>query len=106
MACGDRVQVTVTSWGVCWKWIFPYPCKKSSIQTRLHWQFTPSRTRFALFQKKFEGCCAGTLYEWSDGFTLFGNGNGPWISQTRERFLVDGATTALGNCPFGPPPIT
>jgi hypothetical protein len=41
MTCGARETVTVTHWGVCWKWIFPYPCKKTTQETRYHYDFRP-----------------------------------------------------------------
>src|SRR5215211_3824354 len=74
MACGDREQVSVSEWGICWKWGFiPYPCKKTSIKTRYHYMFNPYRTRFAFFQKKYQGCCGfyfirmvrGICYIWN-----------------------------------------
>lgn len=105
MACGDKVQITVTSWGVCWKAIFPYPCKKTSTQTRYHYLFNPHRSRLAILGKKYQGCCGTDLYEWSEGFAIFGTGNGAWIHQPAEKYLKSPATR-VGTCPFtDQPPI-
>jgi hypothetical protein len=101
MACGDRVQVTVTSWGVCWKWIFPYPCKKSSTQTRYEYVFNPYRSRFAFFAKHYEGCCGGVLFKWPEGFAIFGTGNGPWVNTPITKLLSSPAE-GIGDCPFTP----
>src|SRR5262249_42596642 len=104
MACGDREQISVTEWGICWKWGFiPYPCKKTSIKTRYHYVFNPYRTRFGFFQNKYQGCCGFYLYEWSEGFAIFGTGNGPWVYETLDKYL-DSTATSIGDCPFNPPP--
>jgi hypothetical protein len=101
MACGDREQVQITKSGICWWGIFPYPCKKTSLEWRYHYVFIPYRTRFAFFERKYQGCCGASLYEWSEGATLFGTGNGPWVTNTLEKYLKRTATT-IGDCPFNP----
>jgi hypothetical protein len=80
MACGVRETVTVTRWGVCWKWIFPYPCKKTTQETRYQYDFRPWRTRFS----------------WSP---FRRSGNGPWVD-TLWTYLSDEVIGSSGNCPF------
>jgi hypothetical protein len=56
MACGDREQVSVTEWGICWKWGFiPYPCRKTSIKTRYHYMFNPYRYALRVLPKEVSG---------------------------------------------------
>ncbi|BCJ89911.1 hypothetical protein IZ6_06460 [Terrihabitans soli] len=103
MVCGVRETVTVTSWGVCWAWVVPYPCRKTSQKTRYHYDFRPWRTRFSWspFRYKYQGCCGGLLYEWSFWrWSPFGTGNGPWVD-TEWKYYSDSTIGSIGNCPFG-----
>ena len=102
MPCGTLEQVQVTSWGVCWKWGFiPYPCRKTKTVSRYHYDFRPWRTRFSwsLFRRKYQGCCGGTLFEWSYWtWSPFGTGNGPWVD-TPWMYLSEDQIGSVGNCP-------
>ena len=103
MVCGVRETVTVTSWGVCWAAFIPYPCRKTSQKTRYRYDFRPWRTRFSWspFRYKYQGCCAGLLYEWSFWrWSPFGTGNGPWVD-TQWTYFSDNTIGSIGNCPFG-----
>ena len=44
MACGERETVTIRYWGVCWRWIFPYPCRKTRQVQKYRYDFRPWRT--------------------------------------------------------------
>lgn len=51
-------------WAVCWKWIFPYPCKKYRTVTRWCCEFEwIKETRLFLFCI-LEGCAGGKRYRW------------------------------------------
>lgn len=108
MACGMRETVTVTRWGWCWKWGFiPYPCKKTTTETRYRYDFRPWRTRFSWFpfRRSYEGCCGGLLFAWSYWtWSPFGTGNGPWID-TLWTYYSGGEIGSTGECPFKDPVI-
>lgn len=103
MACGVRVTITETSWGVCWGWGFiPYPCKHTTQETYYQYDFRPWRTRFSwfLFRRSYEGCCGGALFAWSYGtWSPFGTGNGPWVDGN-WTYLSDGLIGSTDKCPF------
>jgi hypothetical protein len=103
MVCGVRVTFTATHWGVCWKWGFiPYPCKKTTQETRNQYDFHPWRRRFSwsLFRNSYQGCCDGALFGWSFwSWSPFGTGNGPWVDGTITYFS-DGVIGSIDDCPF------
>ena len=106
MACGQQETVTVRYWGVCWKWIFPYPCRKTKQVTRYRYDFRPWRTRFswAPNRRKYEACCGSRLYSWSYWtWNPFGTGNGPWVD-TDWLYYSSSPIGTTGDCPFTPPP--
>ncbi|MCH7964660.1 MAG: hypothetical protein IH852_12070 [Bacteroidetes bacterium] len=52
-------------WTVCWKWIFPYPCKKYRTVTKWCCFFSwIKETRWGVFCT-LEGCADGQLYKWT-----------------------------------------
>ncbi len=53
---------TVSYWTVCWKWIFPYPCKKY----RDEWCYNFKRVKEYrwLFFCYNNGCMDGEKYTW------------------------------------------
>ena len=89
--CRRRVSVAVTHWGVCWKWGFiPYPCQKTTTETRCQYDFRPWRTRFSWspFRRSYEGCCGDLLFAWSYWtWSPFGTGNGPWVDTFVDLLL-------------------
>ena len=106
MACGQRETVTISYWGVCWKWIFPYPCKKHKQVQKYRYDFRPWRTRFSYspFRRSYEACCGGFLFAWSYWtWSPFGSGNGPWVD-TDWLYYSDSVVGGTGeDCPFQPP---
>lgn len=105
MACGQLETITVTYWGVCWKWVFPYPCKKTKQVKRYHYDFQPWRTRFSWspFRRCYEACCGARLYAWCYWtWSPFGTGNGPWVD-TLWTYYSTNPIGATGDCPFGGP---
>ena len=106
MACGLRQTVTVTHLGWCWKWFIPYPCNKTTTETRYQYDFRPWRTRFSWFpfRKSYEGCCGGLLFAWSYWTWSTGTGNGPWVD-TLWTYLSDSEIGTTGQCPFNDPVI-
>lgn len=95
MACGQKELVWVTWWTVCWKWIFPYPCKKGGFQERYVYDFDIVRSEWALFRTKYKGCCGNRQFEWTSGFCLFCRGNwdlGP------ARFTFKSELNSVGVC--------
>ncbi|SFK00917.1 hypothetical protein SAMN05444581_101248 [Methylocapsa palsarum] len=102
MACGQRETITVTHWGVCWKWIFPYPCKKTINVIRYRYDFRPWREKFSWspFRRSYEGCCGGALFAWSYWtWSPFGTVSGPWVDTTLTYF-ADSTIGSVENCPF------
>lgn len=105
MACGDQVEVIETYWSVCWKWIFPYPCKKSRTVVRFRYDFLPWRTRLTWpFRCKYEGCCGARLYRWSNGCWL-GTGNSAWNQFSPLTRYFKTQQSPVGDCPFSDGPI-
>ena len=104
--CAEPVDVVESHWGVCWKWIFPYPCKKSSTVKKYRYDFLPWRTRFSWvpFRCSYEGCCGARLYSWSHG-CWWGSGNGAWNEFSARTEFFDSVQSPVGDCPFTPPPI-
>jgi hypothetical protein len=102
MACGERVEITETYWSVCWKWIFPYPCKKSRTKLKFQYDFRPTRTRITWpFRCKWEGCCGAFLYEWSS-WCWGGSGNSAWDEFNILTRYFDSQLSSIGDCPFSP----
>jgi hypothetical protein len=61
---GEWITIEETYWTVCWKWIFPYPCRKS--RTVRRWCLTfdwLKETRWFLYCS-VEGCAQGRRYSW------------------------------------------
>ncbi len=102
MACDERVEITETYWSVCWKWIFPYPCKKSRTKVKFQYDFRPTRTRITWpFRCKREGCCGAFLYEWSS-WCWWGSGNSAWDEFNILTRYFDSQLSSIGDCPFSP----
>ena len=105
MACGERVEVTVSYWTVCWKWFVPYPCKKTRRTMRYHYDFIPWRSRVTWpFRCKYQGCCGSSLYEWKY-WCWKGTGNSGWIQSSARTEYLKSMASEIGNCPFTPPPV-
>jgi len=100
MACGEKVEIEVTYWSVCWKWIFPYPCKKSKRVTRFKYDFLPWRSRITWpFRCKYEGCCGTSLYTWSY-WCWWGTGNSAWNEFSPRTRYFSSEQNPTGLCPF------
>jgi hypothetical protein len=98
MPC-ETQEVVETYWTICWKWIFPYPCKKS--RTVRKWCCTFSwvkESRWGFFCT-LEGCADGQLYKWTAFcFGLFGS------QVYYDIFRCFGSElTSSGPCPSTPP---
>src|SRR6266487_4171914 len=69
-------------WTVCWKWIFPYPCKKYR-----------TVTKWCCFCT-LEGCADNQLYSWTTFcFNIFGSTT--YYNITK---CFDSPKTPQGNC--------
>jgi len=100
MVCGERIQITESYWSVCWKWIFPYPCKKSRTTWKFQYDFRPTRTRITWpFRCSWQGCCGSTLYEWST-WCWSGSGNSAWDEYNIVTRYFDTQPSSIGDCPF------
>lgn len=93
MPCGEARDVHVHYWTTCWqsfsypcgirwckKWgipypcgvkfcrgRFPYPCRKTRIETRYCYDFSVAKGSCKVFYESWYGCCGGQEYSWSDG---------------------------------------
>jgi hypothetical protein len=97
MACGQQTVVE-TYWTVCWKWIFPYPCKKSRTVSRWCCDFAwVEETGYGFFCR-LQGCADGQLYKWTAFcFNIWGTTRYPNI-----RKCFGSAKTPVGPCEPGP----
>ena len=81
-------------WTVCWKWIFPYPCKKYRRVTRWCCNFTWIKETRWFFFCTLEGCADGQLYKWTGGcFGLLGS-----ETYFNIRKCFNSAKTPVGRC--------
>jgi len=90
----ETITYTESYWTVCWKWIFPYPCKKYRTVTRWCCFFSWLKENRWGFFCTLEGCADGQLYKWTAFcFNLFG-------SQTYYNITkcFDSAKTPQGPC--------
>ncbi len=60
-------EVVKCEWKVCWKWIFPYPCKRCRTVTQWCYQFTSVKDQCFVFREKHCGCENGREFCWWDG---------------------------------------
>src|SRR5258706_11338572 len=75
----EQRQVAETYWSVCWKWIFPYPCRKTRIVTRWCYDFSYLHVSYRYVYTIYQGCELNILYRWrkfeltwsGDDFTLY-----------------------------------
>lgn len=58
-------EVAETYWSVCWKWIFPYPCRKTHIVTRWCYDFSFLHVSYRVFRSVYRGCELNIIYQWS-----------------------------------------
>lgn len=65
----EQKQVQETYWDVCWKWVFPYPCKKTRTVTRWFYHFSWYKEVQYVFYGDITACENGIEYSWS-GLTL------------------------------------
>lgn len=64
----------ISYWTICWKWIFPYPCKKEKEVEFCCYNFDWIKYEGRiLFRCYWQGCEKGVLYKW----TTFCIGSGP-----------------------------
>ena len=69
----EQITTTESYWTVCWKWIFPYPCKKVRTVTKWCYNFRWVREYRWGFFCYLEGCENGVRYTWyAFCFNLFG----------------------------------
>lgn len=64
MAC-EWQRIEETYWTVCWKWIFPYPCRKRRTVTRWCCTFDWVKETRWFFFCTLEGCAGGQRYNWT-----------------------------------------
>lgn len=75
----EQRQVAETYWSVCWKWIFPYPCRKTRIVTRWCYDFSYLHVSYRYVYTIYQGCELNILYRWrkfeltfrGEDFTLY-----------------------------------
>lgn len=93
MAC-NWTTITETYWTVCWKWIFPYPCKKSRTLRRWCCDFSWIKETGWFFFSTLEGCSGGVEYNWT-AFS-FGIVGTHWYFNITKCF--NSPLTASGKC--------
>jgi hypothetical protein len=72
-------QVTERYWSVCWKWIVPYPCRKTRTVTKWCYDFSYLTVDYHYVYTNYVGCELNRLYSWrqwelnfsGDVFTLY-----------------------------------
>jgi len=62
-----QTTVNETYWAVCWKWIFPYPCKKTRTVTKWCYDFSVVHETCRVFSATLYGCERGREYKWTSG---------------------------------------
>jgi hypothetical protein len=67
-------QVTETYWSVCWKWIVPYPCKKSRTVTKWCYDFSYLTVDYHYVYTNYVGCEFNNLYKWRTWELSFSSG--------------------------------
>lgn len=95
----EQRQITETYWSVCWKWIFPYPCRKTRVVTRWCYDFSFVVVSYHGVYTKYWGCEFNIRYEWLrweltfrfEDFTLY------FITKCFENKLAE-----KGACSPGP----
>lgn len=100
--CGTPLEVEVSYRKWCWTWHGPWRCKRTKIATRYLYEFSPHRTRFAFFRKKYEGCCGrdgSPKYKFSK-WSFFGSTNSGWDQFSVLRKLSNEPINPDGDCPF------
>src|SRR5215207_3572771 len=60
----EQRQVQETYWSVCWKWIFPYPCRKTRTVTRWCYDFSFVVVSYRGVYTNYWGCEFNQRYEW------------------------------------------
>jgi hypothetical protein len=68
----ETITYTEGYWTVCWKWIFPYPCKKYRTVTKWCCFFSWIKITFWGLYCTSEGCADGLLYRWNSFCFGFG----------------------------------
>ena len=59
-----QVTVTETYWAVCWKWIFPYPCRRRRTVDKWEYNFTWVQEIGYFVRCKLTGCEPPNRYVW------------------------------------------
>lgn len=88
-------QHEVSVWRVCWKWIFPYPCKKRVTRFcctgNLKWRV------WGLGLKENYFCCDGKESHWFSGY--FGFGWPGWHFVTNVQICRGSIPSESEGCP-------
>jgi hypothetical protein len=57
-------QIVETYWTVCWKWIFPYPCRKTRTVTKWCYDFSYLVVSYRVIYTNYRGCELNISYAW------------------------------------------
>lgn len=60
----EYIEVTETYWSVCWKWIFPYPCRKSRKVMKWRYHFSYLNVSYRYIYSNYLGCEFNLKYKW------------------------------------------
>ena len=61
-----QVEIQETYWTVCWKWIFPYPCRHTRTVKKWEYQFSYLFVSERIFYDDYRGCEFNIQYKWTN----------------------------------------
>src|SRR5215472_3671050 len=104
MACGDRVQISVTSWGICWKWgSYHIPARRRRPGRVTIMCSIPIAHGLDSFRINIRAVAGSICTNGPKGLRYLERGIGPRVYATLDKYL-DSLATSIGDCPFNPPP--
>lgn len=90
---GEWRTWTESYWTVCWKWIFPYPCKKYRTVRRWCITFDWVKESRYIFYCSIEGCAGGRRYTYGAFcFNVFGTAYFYGVTKCFDRELTPSGT--------------
>jgi hypothetical protein len=92
----EYIEVVETYWSVCWKWIFPYPCKKHRTVKKWHYHFDFLVVSYRYVYSNYWGCELGLKYQWRK-WEL--NGSGEDFVLYDYDMYFDSKKSDAGGCP-------
>lgn len=92
-------EETCSGWGVCWKWIFPYPCRKTWTCYCYNFEWV-KLLKFGIFCRA-RGCELGIEYGWWEWCLGVGS-----TTVYNVRACYKSQRSVTGECGISPPEPT